>query len=286
MCKYLTLFLLCFNFFPFLTSATNKNIEKRKVHPSILSTLADFGDYQREFPYERFISLGNSCLTRHQIDYHLEMRFGLTKDFFGGGQLFDWVLVEDYHLLAEAFEKNLKRFFEKSDLAYDFDPVYPKVYNTKNKIYWSHLFSRKSFEALVDNAIETEFELRNQKITYLSEKFKALKNYRCLYIISEYQPKFFLSPLEMKKMLIHVRNGLEYMRGNRNFSLLFCCLNPFYKQEIKDFENIYIRILNRNPEEPVGYQDSASWDPILYEFPFTLEKIDWDQTGLDFTYHG
>ena len=46
-------------------------------------------------PYERFVSLGNVCATRTQINEHLKKRFGLDPYVFGGGQIFDWLIIRD-----------------------------------------------------------------------------------------------------------------------------------------------------------------------------------------------
>ena len=60
-----------------------------------------------EVPYERFIGLGNCCATRSHINRHLSQRFSLDAHLFGGGQLFDWLIIEDYNKLAEAIENDL-----------------------------------------------------------------------------------------------------------------------------------------------------------------------------------
>lgn len=69
-----------------------------------------------EMPYERFIALGNCCVTRYQINNHLSKRFDKDIHSFGGGQLFDWLIIHDYNKFAEALENNLSDFFERSNL--------------------------------------------------------------------------------------------------------------------------------------------------------------------------
>ena len=208
---------------------------------------------------------------------------------FGGGQLFDWVKVGDYNLLAQAFENKLLNFFEKQDLDYGVAPTTPhySVYNKTNTVYWFHLFSRDCYDNLNENVIELEYQSKKQKIDYLVEKFKKLKKYRTLYILAELDPRFFLSSIDCKNMLIRIRNGLEKLRGNRNFSLLFCSRFSSFEIEIGNFENIYIKTLSYDLTENLsiymGIRDSSRWDPILFEFPFTIEKIKRDHTGIDST---
>ena len=56
--------------------------------------------FDPEQPYERVIGLGNCCISRFQINHHYQHRFGVDSNAFGGGQLFDWLIIQDYHKVA------------------------------------------------------------------------------------------------------------------------------------------------------------------------------------------
>ena len=135
-------------------------------------------------PFERFVGLGSCCVTRTQINRHLTTRFG-TQDLsiFGGGQLFDWLIIYDYRKLAEAIENNLSDLFDRSDLIVE-GKEYPVVKNHKYLMTRNHLFTRNPDQTLPANVLELEYDSRKQKINYLSKKFRDLRNFRTLYIIA------------------------------------------------------------------------------------------------------
>lgn len=81
-----------------------------------------------------------------------------------------------------------------------------------------------------------------------------------------------------KKMLIHLQNALEKMRGNHNFAILYCPL----QKNFDDFDNIYIRTIINPSNDARG--DFNCWNQILYQFPFTLEKIEVDNSQMDNTF--
>jgi hypothetical protein len=229
-------------------------------------------------PYERFIGLGNCCVTRNQINLHLMKRFGKDQHFFGGGQLFDWLVVHDYNKLAKAFENDLLDLFDRSDLVIvNKESAHPNVKNIKYNMTWAHLFSR-DVNNLITN-IDLEYDCKKQKIEYLSNKFRELKKYRTLYIIA--YPFEGNGPFDTikptKKVLIRLRNALKNIRGNNNFSILFCSL----ENASMKFENIYFRKIV-NPINGTPCQgDNACWDELLSQFPFILNQQETDGSGMD-----
>ena len=74
-------------------------------------------------------------------------------------------------------------------------------------------------------------------------------------------------PIITQSALIHVRDALEQMRGNRNFTLLFCPLEEV-TENFEEVENILIRSI-----QLISVEDDL-WNEMLYEFPFTLEKLE------------
>lgn len=226
-------------------------------------------------PYERLISLGNCCVTRTQINHHLISRFAVSLDRFGGGQLFDWLVIHDYNKLSEAIKNNLIDLFEKSDLQV---VKMSKSYNVRNLKYhmtWNHLFTRISKTQIRSDIIELEYELRKQKIDYLSGKFRSLGQYRTLYIVT--YPFIDAGPLGTiepnLETLVRLRNSLTQIRGNQNFTLLFC---PLVKK-FEDFENIQVRTIpaaNVLPWEG----DYIFWNAFLSQYPITIDPITIEKT--------
>lgn len=226
-------------------------------------------------PYQRFVSLGNCCITRTQINHHLRKRFGKDAHSFGGGQLFDWLVIHDYNQLCVALENNLLDIFEKKDLIFD-NFCFPKkleIRNIKYNMTWNHLFAKNSDKTYQNNIIDLEYDLKKQKIDYLSNKFKELKNYRTLYILA--YPFIDNKPLNTnkpnKETLIRLSKAIEKIRVNKNFDLLFCPL----KCNFQSFDNILIRVIYNATNNPAVEGDYDCWNNLLNQFPFEppLENI-------------
>lgn len=245
-----------------LESANPKLSAKKHNYYELLNTL----------PYERFVSLGNCCVTRTQINLHLSKRFHMDAYSFGGGQLFDWLIIHDYNKFAKALENGLMDLFNRSDLLliYSLNGLpYSAIRNCRYEMTWNHLFTRELNQSYSPNIIDIEYGIKKTKIDYLSEKFKLLKYYRTLYIIA--YPYVGAGELETKeldrKVIKRIRNALLKMRGNANFSVLFC---PLIKT-FDDFDNIKVRTIV-NSANPPHLGDFGCWDRMLSEFPFTLTK--------------
>lgn len=181
--------------------------------------------------------------------------------------MFDWLFIHNYEKLAEAIENNLEDHFAQSDLKIirEFNHVHC-VKNMKYDMTWIHLFSRPFGIFLPDNTIDKEYNIREQKIHYLSDKFRKLANYRTLYIISQpyinWQKIGMLEPDQ--SVLIHLRDALIQMRGNDSFDLLYCPL----QKKFDETDHIYIRQI-RSTMKP--RDDFNCWDEILSAFPFEPE---------------
>lgn len=232
-------------------------------------------------PFERFVSLGNGCITRFQIDHHLTKRFDKSKKKFGGGQLFDWMTMQDYDKLADALENQLADLFELSDLVVITENI-QYVKNIKYDMTWNHLFTRNAEGSVAENVLEIEYEIKKQKINYLSEKFRQLRDYRTLYIISyPFQIGTMALALPEKNSLVRVRNALEKLRGNDNFAILYCTVQKSFDK----FDNIYVKeITPWDKSQPYTSYYYEEWDAILSKFPFSTKHLTVDKSGLDDTY--
>lgn len=227
-------------------------------------------------PFERFVGLGYRCRTKMHINCHLNTRFfGLYSRYFdskefGGGQLFDWVVINDYNKLIEAIENDLIDLFEFEDLIVQNNY---KVYNTKYMIHWSHLFTRNQDNSLSDDIIELEYDIRKQRIDYLSTKFKNLRQFRTLYIFSILDGKFVIDTLILQRLYTALKN----FRGNDNFAILYCPI----KKEFEDFSSIYVREVPFPATSIPSEEELAYWNEMLSEFPYSLTSGDSDKSNLD-----
>ena len=253
-------------------------IKMIKIFLFLSTTLLQANDQ----PYERFVSLGACCVTRHQINLHLEKRFGFNENVFGGGQLFDWMVVQNYSKLARLLEDHLNGLFEIEDLVIEKsqrDANYNYVRNIKHEMIWNHLFGRKKNGLVALNVIEKEFHDKKQKIDYLVSKFINLKIYRTLYVIAY---PFTGKEMEEREepdltILTSIRDSLEILRGNDNFSILFCTID----KKFEEFENIYVREVRIPANKNTCGGDNASWNLVLSEFPFTLSRAITDRSNMD-----
>lgn len=232
---------------------------------------------QKQEKYERFVGLGNSCVTRFEINHYLSNRYNLDVSYFGGGQLFDWLVIHNYNFLALALECNLTNFFEKSDLV--IEPSVTGQLCVRNAFFnmtWNHLFTRNAANHLDLDIIEREYDIKKRKLDYLAEKFRALKNFRTLYVVTyphEIDGTFNTLRPDIHT-LIRLRNALVNIRGNDNFTLLFCTPTKIYE----DISNIQMRAFG-------GYEDPhAGWKKIFSEFRYTLDKVEVDNSQLDNTF--
>ncbi len=193
------------------------------------------------------------------------------------------MIIHDYDKLAETIENNLVDFFERSDLVLYIGwegPSCPYVKNVKNNITWRHLFTRRGDGSIAENFLDLEYEIKKKKVDYLAEKFRLLKNYRTLYVIAyPFIGAGILETIEpSKKSLIRLYRALSKLRGNSNFKILFCQLEPKFKELEK------IRVRKIVSSHPFFLGDHESWHRVLSEFPYTLDKLEFDNSELDNTW--
>lgn len=268
---YYTFFIFTLGFSKGFCFETNEKEAKQTVSiPRPLSHAIE--------PYERFVSLGNRCTTKLQIYRHLinhyvdstltepmlAKKISEEKKLFGGNHLFDWVFTNNYEKVQEALSKDFKNFFSKKNLK----PGSHVIDNAYN-IGWNHLFKKikqSSNQAIVtQEIIDDEYEDKKKKVDYLIEKFKDLKNYRTIYIISN---TLFKKPLEDSDLL-KLFNSLEKFRGNNNFSLL-------YLDQANEEKDITPYIFKRkivHDKSTIWKGDSESWEKALKEFPSSIKEI-------------
>ena len=217
--------------------------------------------------FERIITLGSDCLPKGQINKFFvpERKFNDTKK--GHGDLFDWMLMENYNLLAEALENNLTDFFEREDLSITtFYPV-----STKYEMHWLHMFHEANERAgwisrmphdkksQVD-FLDQEFPKVKEKMNYLRDKFISAKDKKTLYVIHEKKN------LIERETLSHLRDSLKSIRQeNKDFAILFVTT----RERFSSFDNILVRESTKVMPGGWDHGDPVRWREILDEFKFT-----------------
>ena len=235
--------------------------------------------------YERYVGIGNCCLPRMQINLYLNKKFQISPNRFGGGQLFDWMVIHDYTKFVIALENELLDVFEYSDLKLgpSWRDNFLYVKNIKYEMTWNHLFSRHPDGYIAPNIIDLEYAEKKSKIDHLTNKFKSLGQYKTLYILAYPYPKDGISPILTvapdRSTIIRVRDAIKNIRGNSNFTLLYCT----YEKTFDSFENISVRTIPNADNGYTSTEQCERWEMIFEEFPHSLEGITEDQNdGLLF----
>lgn len=153
-----------------------------------------------ETTFDNVISLGQSCLTRFQINRFLINSFlhpftdtwealmiSNSHRLFGGSFPLDWCITRGYVQLAAQFRSRFRTFFDKSDFILDPDHG---ALNTRTCVSFNHLFSRTSAEntaIVTPDIFDNEFESSHLKMRHLTQKLISLRG-STLFLISSDDP--------------------------------------------------------------------------------------------------
>lgn len=228
--------------------------------------------------YERVVSLGSFCQTRHQIHRHLTelsraiyvpaLPFDkdLVHDMWGGSQLFDWTIICDYPTFIQCIENKLERLFERKELSI----VHSNVRNTKYRVVFDHLFARELGRG---GSIDPRYETLIPKFNYLKKKFFDLSQYTTLYVLTIGRAGFDcgLNSQNYSSVLKNLQESLREFRGNSSFSLLVCDLGNTFNCEKKDAELLprifYSKVAPHPKNDWAG--DRESWKRVLSQYQFS-----------------
>jgi len=220
--------------------------------------------------FERVIGLGHICTTKGQINNYFSPGAPLMKTKKGHADLFDWLFIYDYNLLANALSNKLVDIFEKDDFIKTARIENKAVFNKRYNMQWNHLFDNRIGAYSAHNTsnwnqyvsleyFHDHFDETRSKIDHLREKFISAKNQKTLYIISHPQtgPTF--------ETLVRVRDSLTTIRqGDKQFAILFVPNSQTYEGA----ENIIVREAIKLKDGWNG-ANPARWHEILSEFKFT-----------------
>ncbi len=217
--------------------------------------------------FERVIGLGSDCMTKGQINTYLNPTSDWRSTKKGHADLFDWMIIYDYDLLAEALLKKLKDLFEEEDFDAKIIHGWKTLVNRRYNMHWNHLFNQEYEGYWVKNdtgefsmeSISPLFQEIKKKITYLIDKFIASKNSKTLYVIHDKYYTF------SKEVILKLRESIVDIRdGDKNFAILLVGK----KINIENFQNVYFF---ESTKVPSGWDsgDPIRWKEILDQFKFT-----------------
>ncbi|MBA4249817.1 MAG: hypothetical protein C0432_04880 [Candidatus Puniceispirillum sp.] len=188
--------------------------------------------------FERVIGLGSDCATKRGINLFFTPSQPWLKTKKGHSDLFDWLIIKDYRLLADAFFRNLDDFFELQDFIFPGTPI-----NSKYNMDWCHLghkldnngdWNRQETTMKTHDDFIRLFDDTKNKIEYLKKKFINSQDKNAIYIITE--DKRWNKEIDLST-LIYLRDSITHIRnGNKNFCLVLSSENP----KFESFENILV----------------------------------------------
>lgn len=223
--------------------------------------------------FERWVSLGNYCLTKYQINRyiarnHLELPTNSTLEAIdlikntpreklhvinGGNLFFDWVVVEDYNKIIGLLESGFDYKLSEENLSEIFSPagVIESIRCSRSGVRWVHLFSNEK------NLLDWRDQIPdlNGKISHLRSEFLGLRNFKSLYIVTMNADMVSRGvPLALENALLKLRQG-----SGREFKLLVCIPEDI---EIPSHGRILYRTYSKTPnyEQYPWLGNAASWD--------------------------
>lgn len=156
--------------------------------------------FLNETTFDNVISLGQTCLTRFQINRFLinsllqpcsdtweALEISNSKRLFGGSFPLDWCITRNYVHLASQFRNRFDTFFDKADFIID---VHHGAFNARSSVSFDHLFSRVSVEGkavVTPDIFASEFQSNYSKICHLTQKLISLRG-STLFLISSAEP--------------------------------------------------------------------------------------------------
>ena len=239
--------------------------------------------------FERWVSLGNYCLTKYQINRHVARRFlGLQENstleavnmisrtsketvhaLNGGNLFFDWVVVENYAKVASLLKDGFSYDLAKAELSEN-RPDGKNLESIRclsSGVLWVHLFDvspssgdwREQIQAL------------KPKVDHMRDEFLHLRHFSTLYIVFV-SPDLGVSamPDDLEAALAELRRGSE-----KEFRLLICMDGG---QEIPDRGRIAFRVHEGTPDNPqYPWLGSAeAWDRVFrgFELRGQLKRVE------------
>lgn len=232
--------------------------------------------------FERWVSLGNFCLTKYQINRYIARNYFdlktnstleadklikiLPRDEVhavnGGNLFFDWVVTYNYQkvvdLLRSGFDYSLQ--CETLEEQVGDGGKIENIICTKAGVKWVHLFSREN--GLRDWREQVP-QLR-PKVAHLVSGFKELSHHTTLYIMSV-SLKFVNG-----KLLDDIVAAIEALRGEgaRDFRVLCCILD---NEPPEDRGKIFFRRYDNTLDFPKypHLGNAASWEAAFADFKLT-----------------
>lgn len=217
-----------------------------------------------EQPFERVIGLGSFC----SVKYHINMYFtsgqsgNITRKGFS--DLFDWLFIHDYNMLAYAFQNNFEDLFNPNDI-YVFENTHTIV-NRKYTMSWNHIYNTHLLHRIIpityDQLIE-DLSLIKTKLEHNIKKMFNANMKKVLYIIDSTYTT--INNEILNKLYISI---LKY-RNNNNFKILLLYVDEKFPEIINNFDNSENGYIFRKIPYTSNYTDFHNkWTEIFNEFSF------------------
>ncbi|WP_273036308.1 hypothetical protein [Massilia timonae] len=223
--------------------------------------------------FERWVSIGNFCLTKYQINRYIARNFfGLIENSTlaatdvistlpkeelhnvnGGNLFFDWTVVEDYNKVISMLKSGFDYELSEGNLSEKVSPdgAIESIRCAQSGVQWVHLFSREN--KLLD--WKDQIPGLKNKVEHLRSEFVELKKFKTLYIVT------LTSEMISKGIPQALDSALSELRGGatHDFKLLVCVSEEV---DARDSGRVLYRSYRHEPDH-VQYPwlgNASSWD--------------------------
>lgn len=231
--------------------------------------------------FDRWVSIGGSCMSKYQINRYIARRFfdleenSASKAHYviaahpkkdlhainGGNLFFDWVYVGDYMKVCDMLESGFHYELSEDHLErrVSDDAATKAMICHRSGIHWMHLFSEQN--DLQD--WREQIPGLQPKLDHTRSQFLALNDYSTLYVLAAY-PGFENSglPEKLYDAIAGLRSGSEHA-----FRLLVCTPDALPR----DQGGISVRPFAIGGGAP-WFGDAESWDIAFDDFALTAER--------------
>ncbi len=228
--------------------------------------------------FQRWVSLGNYCLPKFQINRHIARTwFGLaenstarahgflkelpeseTRAVNGGTLLLDWCVVEDYSRLIALMDGGLNYAMtaDAAEEVRDADGAISSIRCRRAGLIWPHLFDET--EGLRD--WRSQLPAVNATIAHLADGFRGLRRTTLYVMAGSAELAASDLPDRLCAALARLRGA-----GAAEFRLLICLPAP---HGFADRGRLLFRSYDPRPDvaEYPYLGNAASWDTVFAEF--------------------
>jgi hypothetical protein len=168
-------------------------------------------------PFDRVITLGDSCIAKKQVGFY----FTMEKSYTGGAYLFDWTLILSLPIFCKAIENNFSGIGENFSVKDRYPGSHPTITDGIN-IAYPHIIPKKEWKHTEQDLLLLTQDPLDKKISYLKEKTIKAMHDRSIYTLFIFSIKQCGGTLEEVMVLYET---LLKLRG-KTFVLICTTENP------------------------------------------------------------